>query len=64
MRDQIISKMVDRIDAKDDIIEQKIAKVEEVQELSLPCVLTRAELKEQYIFGSIFEGNWAKDIII
>ena len=46
MREQILGKIAERVEAKEDILEQKINKVWEASELTLPCVLTTADLKE------------------
>lgn len=61
---QIISKIEQRITAKDRMLDAKQAMVEEELEIKLPIHLNFNEIEEYFIRGKVFEGHWLRISII
>ena len=64
MRQKIIDGMENRIRGKNEAIEREEQKLNNIQGIELPVKILPNEIREQYIFRTTFEGDWAKAIII
>lgn len=61
---QIISKIEQRIQVKEKMLDQKQAMLEEELEVKLPIHLNLSEIEEYFIKGPVFEGRWLPIILI